>query len=144
MGRSLKAADRRSTRAEHHATHRRALAAARRGRSVPNVPMSALAVGTVVDVAISFDDAPTLFKHRPAVVVGVCDRMVRVLPCTTQLRNHPRHVRIIDFVDAGLAAPTDVQLRERSLERTAIVRVLGHLTSRDTQRLGRIFGVLAG
>ena len=88
--------------------------------------------GTVVRADIPFADG-TGRKVRPSVVVSASRLAVELIPCTSSPRaTKGSDVAINDLPAAGLHKPTRARTgRTVSVDRVAVVQVLGRLSSAD-------------
>jgi hypothetical protein len=95
-----------------------------------------------VDARVEFEDAPGCWKWRPVVVLSTSAEGFVVTPCTTVPRPGPRQLALRDWQFAGLVRPTDVVLRTRSISRSDLGTVRGHLSGRDEERLISVLKVV--
>ena len=99
------------------------------------VAESRIDMGTVVLAQIRYEDAND-FKTRPAIVVSRDRRGVVVIPCTSA-DSALRHgaLELMDLRSAGLTKRTFVRRGRVTIDRVAVLAVLGHIGEIDSERL---------
>jgi mRNA interferase MazF len=84
-------------------------------------------------------------KPRPALVLlDTGDADVVLARVTTQPRSTPYDVPIVDWLAAGLLAPSIVRLHKvATLAKARVQRVLGTLDANDRQQVGKVLQQIA-
>lgn len=95
-----------------------------------------LSSGAVILADVPYADGAGR-KCRPVVVVAVHGHTVTVIPCTSSKRASARtDIAIEDLAAAGLPKATKARTaRHLTLERFAVVKMLGHLGAVDAFRI---------
>lgn len=93
--------------------------------------------GDVVLADLPFSDLSGM-KRRPAVVINAPHPSVDLLllPITSQIQNdQPGEFMLADWHGAGLLFPSIVKRGLFTLDKSCVIRRLGHLTERDMTNL---------
>lgn len=126
-----------------HRRHRRVEANVRASRDILRLADVELSAGAVIDALIYFTDRPDEAKKRPVIVIGVRDRQLLVLKCTTDLRPRFGYSRLLDWQAAGLAHPSNVALAAVAIDRTQVRQLRGRVTDDDLTRLAELRSALS-
>lgn len=90
----------------------------------------------IVVVYFPFIDSPVK-KRRPALVIssgefnGNHDQLILAMITTAKHSSWQSDIKLVDYADAHLAVPSIVRLKLFTLEKSMVIRRLGHLSKKD-------------